>query len=217
MARRGEHALANVVFGDEEGGAGALPAVLRTVGQKCLLASLDVVGDIDDKGGANVGVERGVQDLKRTMGCAVLGWEIQTGQPGSEAGLVAEGGGGVVVRVATLPVGENDDPWAQTTEDGRDLQPISKGVFHVAVGQVERLAMVHAQETGGGIRFGGALGCGTAGATFAPRQVEDAGTPAQGMLHQQSSAAGLFHVVAMRGDGEDVDGGERGRHGVVSS
>ena len=63
VAGGGEHALADVFFGDEEAGAGGLVAVLRAVGEQRLLAGFDVRRDVDDEGGADVGVERGVEDL----------------------------------------------------------------------------------------------------------------------------------------------------------
>ena len=57
----------------------------------------------------------------------------------------------------------------------------------------------------GGFGLGGALFGGAAGASFAAREIEDAGAPAERLLHQKRAAAGLLDVIAMRGDGKDVD------------
>ena len=63
VACGGEGALADVVFGDEEAAAGGCVAVLGAVGEQRLEAGLDVGRDVDDEGGADVGVERGVENL----------------------------------------------------------------------------------------------------------------------------------------------------------
>ncbi len=57
VAGGGEGALADLFFGDEEAGALRLGAVLRAVGEERLEALLDVRRDVDDEGGADVGVE----------------------------------------------------------------------------------------------------------------------------------------------------------------
>ena len=117
MARGGEGALADVFFGNEEASALWLRRVLGTVGEEGLEALLYEWRDVDYEGGADVSVERGVEDLEGAV------WRVSAGcfdfgEAADEAGLVAEGGGGVVVGMAALPVGKDDDAGAQAAEDG---------------------------------------------------------------------------------------------------
>ena len=58
--------------------------------------------------------------------------------------------------------------------------------------------------------FCGALSGRATGSRFALRQVEDPRAPATCMHRKQSAAARLLHVVAMCGDGENVDRGQIG-------
>ena len=205
VTRGGEHALAYVFFGDEEAGAGRLGTVLRAVGEQGLLARFDVRGDVDDEGGADVGVERGVENLEGAVRRAVFGGEIEAGEAGEEAGFVAQRGRGVVVGVTALPVGQDDDAGAEPAEDCGDLEAVLEGVLDVGVGQVEGFADCDLKDAGGLSGLGGAVGRGTAGAAFATREIKDAGAGAEGLLHEEGAAAGLFYVVTVRGDSEDVD------------
>jgi hypothetical protein len=61
-----------------------------------------------------------------------------------------------------------------------------------------------AEDAGGCFGFRLPLDSGAAGAGFALCEVEDAGRPAERLLDEQSSSAGLLYVVAVRGYGEDV-------------
>ncbi len=160
----GEGALTDVFLGDEEAGADGLRSVLRAVGEQGLQAGFDVGGDVDDEGGADVGVEGGVEDLVGAVRGANFGGKVEAGETGGEAGLVAKGGGGVVVGVAALPVGKDHDAGAQAAEDGCDFEAVFLGVLDVAVGEVESFAMGDAEDVGGGFGFGGALGGGATGA-----------------------------------------------------
>jgi hypothetical protein len=205
VAGGGEGALADVVFGDEEAGSGGLGSVLGAVGEERLQARLDVGGDVDDEGGADVGVERGVEDLVGAVGGSVFGREIETGEAGGEAGLVAKRGGGVVVGVATLPVGEDHDARAEAAQDGGDLEAIFQGVLNVAVGEIEGLAMGDSEDCGRRVGFGSSLGCGAPCAGFSAGEIEDAGAPAEGLLDEEGAAAGLLDVIAMGGDGQDIE------------
>ncbi len=110
-----------------------------------------------------------------------------------------------MVGMAALPVGKDDDARAQAAKHGGNLQAVLVGVLDVAVGQVERLAVRNVQDAGCVGGFGGALGGGAAGAGLALREVEDAGAPAARVHGQQRAAAGLLDVVAVGGDGQDVD------------
>ena len=210
MACRGEHAFADVLFRDEQGRAGGLSTVLRSIGEQGLLARLDVWGDVDDEGRANVGVERSVEDFERTVRCAVLWRDIGAGEACEEAGFIAECGGGVVVGMAALPIGEDDDAGTQTAEHCGDFESVLEGVLNIRVGQVEGFAVRDFQDASGFGGLGGAFLGGASGTSFALGEVEDAGAGAERLLHEEGAAAGLLHVVTMGGYREDVD--ERCRH-----
>jgi hypothetical protein len=205
VAGCGERALADVVFGDEEAGSGGLGSVLGAVGEQGLQPGLDVGADVDDESGADVGVERGVEDLVGAVGGAVLGVELEAGEARGEAGFVAQGGGGVVVGMAALPVGEDHDAGAEAAQDSGDLEAIFLGVLDVAVGEVEGFAMGDAEDGGGVGGFGSALGGGATGSGLSAGEIEDAGAPAEGLLDQKGAAAGLLDVIAMCGDGKDIE------------
>jgi hypothetical protein len=63
MARFGECALANFLFGDEQSPALRLIGVLRTVGHQRGVALLDKRRDVHHETGTHVGVEAGVDDF----------------------------------------------------------------------------------------------------------------------------------------------------------
>src|SRR5947209_16590723 len=63
------------------------------------------------------------------------------------------------------------------------------------------------KDAGGVVCFGFTLLHGAAGAEFAAGEVEDGGAVSELRVLEERAAAGLLDVVAMRGDGEDVDGG----------
>jgi hypothetical protein len=213
VARGGEGSLANLFFGDEEAGAVGLRAVLGAIGEEGLEALLDEWGDVDYEGGSDVGVETGVEDFEGAVGgcgwfgvCDCGGYNF--GETADEAGFVAEGGGGVMVGMAALPVGQDDYARAETAEDGGDFEAVGEGVFYVAIGEVEGLAVGDVEDSRGGVGFGFAVGCGASSAGFALGEIEDGGAPAAGLHGEESAAAGLLDVVAVGGNGEEV--GRRG-------
>ena len=110
-----------------------------------------------------------------------------------------------MVRVATLPVRQDDDAGAQAAEGSCDLETVLVGVLDVAVRQVEGFAVGDVEDTGSGGSFGGTVGRSAPGAGFALREVEDAGPPAASIHGKQRASASLLNVIAVGGDGEDVD------------
>ena len=209
MARLGEGALANFFFWDEERAAGRLVGILRLVGHQRCVALLDKGRDVDDEGGAHIGVETGVDDFEGTMrrrGC------FHFGQAGEEAGFITERGDDGVIGVAGLPVGENDYAGAEKAENADDLETVGEGILDSAIWQVERLTPGDAENAGSFGGFTGAVICSASGSRFPLGEVEDGGAEVARGHAQQGSSAGLFHVVAMCGDGEYVDGGGGG-HG----
>lgn len=201
VARRRKGALTNFGFGDEQAGAFEVIAILRTIGQQRFEAGFNVRSDVDDEGRANVSVERCVKDL---VGAVRFAGDIEALQPGGETGFVAQRSRCVVVRVTSLPVWEDHDPRTQATQHSGHFQAILDGVLDAAVGQVERFSVRDTKDAGGCLGFRLPLGSGAAGAGFALRQIENAGLPAERLLDEQSSSAGLLYVVAVRGYGEDV-------------
>ena len=69
----------------------------------------------------------------------------------------------------------------------------------------------NAKQPGSLIGFAGAVFGGAAGSGFAPGEVEDGGAQATRGHTQEGSAAGLFHIVTVRGNGQHVARG-CGRH-----
>jgi hypothetical protein len=117
-----------------------------------------------------------------------------------------------VIRVPRLPVGQNDHPRPQPAQHGDDLQPVLPGIFDAAVGQIERLAPADLEDAGGGRRLLCPLPGRAPRAGLAAGQVEDPGLEAEGAHLQQGAAAGLLHIIAMGGDGQDVDEARLLRH-----
>jgi hypothetical protein len=106
--------------------------------------------------------------------------------------------------VACLPVRKDDDARTKATENTHDSDAILKGVGECAVREIERLTPADSENTGGFVRLAGAIGCGAARAGFALGQIENCRAQTARSHAQEGSSAGLFHVVAMGGDGEDV-------------
>ncbi len=109
-----------------------------------------------------------------------------------------------MIRMPPFPVGQDDYPRARLPNHGGDFQPVLLSVLHAPVRNVERPPPTHAKNLGCVIGFARAIFRRAPRPHFALRQVEDAGAlPALRSL-QQSSAAGLLYIVAVRGDGQDV-------------
>ncbi len=138
------------------------------------------------------------------------------GEAADEAGFVAEGGGGVVVGVAALPVGKDDDAGTETAEDGGDLEAVLEGVLDVAVGEVEGFAVGYVEDACGIVGFGFALSGCASRAGLALGEIEDAGAPASGVHCEQRAPAGLLDVITVRSYGEDIEHGEAVRFRAMS-
>ena len=165
------------------------------------MALFDEGRDVDDEAGAHIGVEAGVDDLEGAMR---LGAGVDFLQAGKKAGFVAERGGDGVVGMARLPVRKDDDAGTELAQNAHDGDAIFKRIFDSAVREVERLPPANAENARGFFGFAGAIFRGAARAGFALSQIENRRAQAARSHAQQRSSAGLFHVVAMRGDGKDV-------------
>jgi hypothetical protein len=115
-----------------------------------------------------------------------------------------------VIGVTALPVGKNQHARPLLAENARDFEPILPVVFDTAVGNIKRVAPANFQDARRLRGFAGAFFGGTARSHFSLGQVKDpSAISALGHL-KQSSAAGLFHIVAVSGKGEKVE-----RHFVI--
>src|SRR5580700_7113570 len=103
--------------------------------------------------------------------------------------------------MAPLPVWQNNHSWSRLANHVCDPQPVLPGVLDAPVRNVEGPAPARAQN----LRRIGCLARPIVGGPARPhlalRQVEDAGALPALRSFQQSAAASLLHVVAMRGDG----------------
>jgi hypothetical protein len=112
-----------------------------------------------------------------------------------------------MVRVTSLPIRQDDDARTKAAENASDLQPVLPGVLDVAVCEVKSLAVRDAQNACSLCCFAGAIFSRAASSGLTLRQVKNAGAPAECLLNEQRSAAGLFNIVAMRGDSKYVHRG----------
>ena len=111
-----------------------------------------------------------------------------------------------MIGVAALPVGKNDHAWTKAAEDCGDFEAVGQGIFDVAVWKVEGLTVGDVEDAGGGVCLGFAVGCCAASAGFALSEIEDAGAPPARVHGEEGSATGLFYIIAVGSDGEDVNG-----------
>jgi len=116
-----------------------------------------------------------------------------------------------------LPVRKNDDAGTKAAEDCGELEAIGEGVLDVAIGKIEGFAVSDVEDARGCIRFSFAVGGGASCAGLALGEIEDAGAPATGMHGEKCATASLFDVVAVSGDGKDVDGLVGGHKSIGSA
>src|SRR6516162_5142284 len=102
-----------------------------------------------------------------------------------------------MVGMAPLPVGKDHHPRSLFTHDASDLQPVLPGVFYAPIGNVQSLAEVGLENPGclGGFT-GAILGC-AARAHLAVGQIENPRELSAFRRLEQSSAAGLLHIIAV--------------------
>ena len=106
----------------------------------------------------------------------------------------------------SLPVRQNHHARPRLADHARYFQPVLPGVFDAAVGNIERPPPARAENSRRVRRLARAIFGGAARAHFALRQIENAGALAALGHLQQRAAAGLLHVVAVRGNGQNVEG-----------
>src|ERR1700722_2097220 len=109
-----------------------------------------------------------------------------------------------MIGMPSLPIRKNDHSRTRFANDAGHLQPILPGIFYAAVGKVERPSPADSKNLGGVICFAGAIFCGAPGPHFSLREIEDASAMPPSRGPQQRPAAGLLYVVAVWGNGQDV-------------
>src|SRR5215468_3263217 len=105
----------------------------------------------------------------------------------------------------SLPIGKYDNPRSLLAQDTRNFQLIFPSVFDATVSNVEGGSPGSLQNAGGFGRLTLAIFCRATRAHLAPGQVKDARAITELRHLQQRASTSLLHVVAMGGDGENVE------------
>src|SRR5579864_377348 len=105
-----------------------------------------------------------------------------------------------------LPVGKNDHSRTRLTNHGSDLQSVLPRVLDSPIGNVERPSPAGTKNLRRIVGLALTILGRTARAHLAAREIENASAlPALCGFHQRATA-GLLHVVAVRGDGKNIQG-----------
>src|SRR5713226_1051411 len=116
----------------------------------------------------------------------------------------------------SLPIGQDHDARPSLADYGRDFQTVLPGVFHAAVGNVEGSPPTYTQDSGRIAGFAGAVVGRAARTHLALGQVKDAGAVSELGHLEQRAAAGLLYIVAVSGDGQDIERLRRSKGSHVS-
>jgi hypothetical protein len=111
-----------------------------------------------------------------------------------------------MIRMPSLPVRQDDHPRTRLANHARHFEPILPSILDAAVWKIQRTSPTDAKDLGCVVCFPSAIICGTARAHLSLSQIENARSLPAPCGFQQSTAAGLFDVVTMRGDGKNVEG-----------
>src|SRR5271169_3824397 len=110
-----------------------------------------------------------------------------------------------MIRVASLPIRKDHHSRPLLADYTRHFQPVLPRVLDPAVGDIESLPPGDAQYSRRLGRFLRAVFGGASRSHFSLREIEDAGALAPLRHFQQRAATGLFDVVAVGGEGENVE------------
>src|SRR5580698_10222768 len=100
---------------------------------------------------------------------------------------------------------ERGSSFASPADHARDFEPVLPSVFDTAVGKIVRSPPGDTENVCRVGSFARAIFGGAARSHFTLRQVKDAGAlPALRHLRERA-AAGLFYIVAVGGDGQNVE------------
>src|SRR6478672_11569293 len=117
--------------------------------------------------------------------------------------------------MTSLPIGKNHHPRPGPPNNLCNFEPIFPGVFDASVRNIKRLAPGDLQDLCCFQGFSFAIRSAPTRAHLAAGQIQNARAMAEFRHLEKGSAAGLFNIVAMRGDREDIEGG-RGHYRVRS-
>src|SRR5882762_11913511 len=106
--------------------------------------------------------------------------------------------------MASFPVRQDQDPRASFSDYVRDFQPVLPGVLYAAVGNVERSAPGDPENPICGFSLSRSVFSRAARTHLTLGQVEDAGALAALRYLQQRAAAGLFDVITVGSDCQNV-------------
>src|SRR5438874_5968181 len=110
-----------------------------------------------------------------------------------------------MVWMAPLPVGKNDYPRPSLPDYARNFQPVLPSVLDATIRNIERLAPRDPEDLRGFYSLALAIFDRSAGSHFAACEVQNAGATTKVGHLEQRSAAGLLHVITMRGNGKYVE------------
>src|SRR5438105_10175189 len=107
--------------------------------------------------------------------------------------------------MTSLPVGENDDARPHTPDHARNFQAIDPRVLDTSIRDLKCSPPFHAQEPRSFIGFTLAISGRAARAHLALGEVENSRTLTLLGHLQQRTAAGLFHIVTVSSNSEDIE------------
>src|SRR6266705_6112868 len=110
--------------------------------------------------------------------------------------------------MTSFPVWKNNHARFLFADYLRDLEAVLPGVLHPAVRNIKRLPPSDFQYLRSGVGFASAILRRSTCAQLTFSQIKNPGGVAKACHFEQSPAAGLLHVVAVRGNGKYVDAHE---------
>src|SRR5580704_12783508 len=130
---------------------------------------------------------------------------IELFQSREKARLVSQNRRRVMIRMPSLPIGKNNYPRSRLPDHAGHIQSVLPRVLDPAVRNVESPPPRHPQNLRSVIGLALAVFCRPAGPHLALGQIENAGDLSALRSFQQRPAASLLYIVAVGGDGKDVE------------
>ena len=110
-----------------------------------------------------------------------------------------------MVGMPSLPIRQDDDPWASVADHLGDFEPILPGVLNATVWNIERLSPLDAEDLRGIVRLALPIFRRAPGTHLTASEIEDAGALPSLSSFEQRAATGLFHIITVRGDRKNVE------------
>src|SRR3984957_667809 len=121
-----------------------------------------------------------------------------------------------MIRMPAFPVGKDHDSRSRLANHARDLQAVLPGVLNPPIRNVERAPPEDAKDLCCIVGFASAIFGGAARAEFALGQVKNPCALPALRRFEQCAAAGLFYVVAVGGDSQNIESMMRGNRRHIS-